>query len=247
MNVPADNTEGPVRRDDAVRRILDRAFEARLNAYLDGEMTDEERRGFFDLLDRDTACARAFAETTGALEALQQPVGTPDFSAAVLGCVESRRRRPTWLSDTARRGVRVGRLAVAATLLLALGVSLMLRREAAPDMFASRSAPLSEAVAVGRAEAADGLRDVAGVVRSAQASFVNVVVADAPARAALQPQASVRAPAHYYSTRSLVAPEFLPASWSPSSTPESGVVRGMIVRPSTGDEYAPRVVFLRGG
>lgn len=234
-------------RGDAARRLVERAFEARLNAYLDGELDDAGRRSFESLLERDPAAAKAFAATAAALACLRNPLPTPDFSSSVLGAVESRRSRSTWLDASGRRALRIGRVAVAAALLGALCAAIGLRSRMPAEALSSQPAPLSDVIAASQSDAQRGLRDVAGVVESAQAAVftvVNLARAPHPAAQPSEQRVAIRvvAPRH-----PAPAPEFLPAAWTPVIPADAGAGRGVFIRQTGGEEYAPRMALLRGG
>lgn len=158
--------------------------EALLNAWFDGGLDESARSEFTRSLTRNVRAARDFAETEALVEALRRgPACAPDFTAGVLAEAERRSAGRAWLDAPARRRVRLGRLAAAAALLLALTGGLLLRRSA-PERFSDRPAPLSALIADGRAGASSAATSVAGVFESARsvAFRVRAMVdaADAP-------------------------------------------------------------------
>jgi hypothetical protein len=156
---------GPAIRPTAETR------EALLNAYFDGEMDEASRRSYVDSLAVDAGAAHEFAATAYVVEALRRGVDAPDLASRVLAETDRRALRGAWLNGRTRTVVRVGRLAAAACLLVALGGALVARRQA-PAAFdlAARPAPLTAVVVGGRAGAQQAVRNVAGAFETALAA-----------------------------------------------------------------------------
>lgn len=106
-----------------------RKLEELLDAYFDRELPPDEEAALVRLLQRDAGAAMLFGESEAAIDALRLPVASPDLSGRILTEVG---RRRGWLGARLQRFIAVGRVAVAACLLLALAVTLMAKR-IAPD------------------------------------------------------------------------------------------------------------------
>ncbi|MFN0133854.1 MAG: hypothetical protein ACKVW3_15165 [Phycisphaerales bacterium] len=88
-----------------------------VDAYFDRELDAAGRDDFFGRLRGDLAACEDVARTQRVVSALREPVEAPDLSQAIMAEV---RRRRGFVPLRIRRVVSAGRLAVAATLLLAL-------------------------------------------------------------------------------------------------------------------------------
>jgi hypothetical protein len=103
----------PDMRADAPGRIP----ESLIDAAIDGELCDEMQREIAHALRYDPLRKQELLETTDAINALQMPISTPDFSDHVLERANQHRR---FIPATWRKHVRTGRLSIAAVLLLSL-------------------------------------------------------------------------------------------------------------------------------
>lgn len=135
--------------------------DALIDAYFDRSITPESKSRLARLLSTDPAATIAFGECDRAVEALRAPVVAPDFSAAILDEVG---RRRGWLGASLQRLVSIGRLAAAAVLLLALGLTLAAKRWA-PDsgVFPSAATPIAD---VTECAASDADCNVSGIRRA---------------------------------------------------------------------------------
>ncbi len=118
-----------MKRQDETNPNASHQLEELLNAYFDRELPPEEEAALARLLEQDARAARFFGESESAIDALRSPVKAPDLSSRILTEVG---RRRGWLGARLQRFVAVGRVAIAACLLLALAVTLTAKRFA-PD------------------------------------------------------------------------------------------------------------------
>lgn len=110
----------PDNNPNASRRIEDL-----IDAYFDRELPAEDEAALAHLLKRDAGAAMLFSESEAAIEALRAPVNAPDLTQDILAEVGHRRG---WIGARLQRFVSVGRVALAACLLLALALTLTARR-----------------------------------------------------------------------------------------------------------------------
>lgn len=110
---------------DGANPKASRKLEELIDAYFDRELPPEEEASLAHLLQRDAGAAMLFGESEAAIDALRLPVNSPDLSGRILTEVG---RRRGWLGARLQRFVAVGRVAVAACLLLALAVTLTAKR-----------------------------------------------------------------------------------------------------------------------
>lgn len=114
-----------MKRDDAQIPFDDRGPDELIDAYFDRELAPETEAQFARRLARDADLAMRFAESEEAVEAIGRPIQTPDLSSQILAEVG---RRRGWIGARLQRLVSVGRVAIAAAILLALAVTLTVRR-----------------------------------------------------------------------------------------------------------------------
>jgi len=112
-NKQSNDSEHPDIRTNAPGRIP----ESLINAAIDGELNEDIQREIAHALNYDTERKQELIDTVDALNALQMPIATPDFSDAILTRADRHRR---FIPATWRKHVRTGRLGVAAALLLTL-------------------------------------------------------------------------------------------------------------------------------
>ncbi len=143
---------------DGVRAV---GADSLLDAYFDRTICAAGKTRLARLVAADPDAGAAFSELDRAVEGLRTPVRAPDFSAAILGEVG---RRRGWLGAGVQRLVSVGRLAVAAVLLLGLGVGLAVKRWS-PDSVVF-SPPATPIAAVTECAATDADCNVAGLRRA---------------------------------------------------------------------------------
>jgi len=129
---PTPNSDARLDHDE--RRLID--------AYFDRDLPAEEKPRLARLVASNAGAAMLFAGMQSAIDAMRQPVDTPDLSGAILDEVG---RRRGWLGSRLQRFVSVGRLALAASLLLGLGMTLAVQR-LAPDLglFPSGPTPIAQ-------------------------------------------------------------------------------------------------------
>jgi len=96
---------------------LGRIPDSLIDAVIDGEVDDRARREILSAARRHPQQRRELIETSNLLEALRAPVPGPDLSGAVVAEVHRRRR---YIPARVQRVVTRSRMAVAASVLLAL-------------------------------------------------------------------------------------------------------------------------------
>lgn len=134
-----------------------------VDAYFDGELDAAARADFHRRLGEDLAACREVVETRRIISELRAPVETPDLTPAIMA-----RLHRGFLPARVRRMVSAGRVAVAATLLLAL-VGYGLAKRWQPGIFEpARTSPVTEVVRSSERDAAAGARQVRGVLMRAR-------------------------------------------------------------------------------
>lgn len=113
-----------------------------IDAYFDRELPARTDALLAKLIQTDPVAAALFAQSEKTIEAIRQPIDAPDLSTQILAEVG---RRRGWIGARVQRLVSVGRVAVAATILLALAVTLTVRR-LAPDavIFPATPTPIAD-------------------------------------------------------------------------------------------------------
>ncbi len=100
-------------RNDAPGRIP----ESLIDAAIDGELCEDMQREIAHALNYDPIRKQELLDTSDAINALQMPISTPDFSDAILTRADRHRR---FIPAAWRTHVRVGRMGIAAGLLVTL-------------------------------------------------------------------------------------------------------------------------------
>lgn len=116
---------------------LGRIPDSLIDAVIDGEVDDRARREILSAARRHPQQRRELIETSNLLEALRAPVAGPDFSGAVVAEAHRRRR---YIPARVQRLVTRSRMAVAASVLLAL-VCYVGASRAWPDAAVFNTAP----------------------------------------------------------------------------------------------------------
>ncbi|TVQ62179.1 MAG: hypothetical protein EA378_06890 [Phycisphaerales bacterium] len=158
-----DNTPRPDPRRgphpaDADPRVPDAARipDDLVDAFFDRELDREAQRRMFDRLRGDPPRCEEITSTREMLRELRRKPDAPDLTGAILARVESRR---AFLTPTWRKLVTTGRLAVAAGVLLGIGLAATAQRlwpEA--TTFRDQPAPLTGFVDSTRADASSSFR-----------------------------------------------------------------------------------------
>lgn len=158
-----------------------RSYEEWVDELLDRRADDPESRAIFDRLRADLDACRELASLKRATDALRHTPVAPDLTSDILYCVDRRRR---FLPARVRRMVTVGRVAVAAGVIFAIGVTAIARRHAPELAFTPEPSHLSTLVSSGTSEARDCAKTVVaavGTIRDDLAAPVSRVVV-VPAR-----------------------------------------------------------------
>jgi len=152
------------------RRIPDHV----IDSFLDGDLRREDSAKLFSALRNDPSAARDLVGMQRAIDALRQPVPSPDFSAKILAEVG---KRKGWLNWSQRRAVWHGRVAAAALLLLLLG-GVYVGQRVAPEVTIAgqRPAPINELARAVPTESADAARTVREAVSTVRASVASTVL-----------------------------------------------------------------------
>jgi len=136
----------PARRHNSIHDAIDALF--------DEELSDADAR---DLVDRaDARACEEITKTQRLVDGLKRPVDAPDLTEAILDRVEAERE---FVGDRWRRVVRVGRLGVAACLLLGLmGVAVAQRFWPEATTIVPEARPMSTFLHTTEREAVDRIR-----------------------------------------------------------------------------------------
>lgn len=168
-----------------------RSHDEWVDELLDRRADDPEARAIFDRLRADLDACRELASLKRATDALRRTPTAPDFTTDILHTVDRRRR---FLPARLRRMVTVGRVAVAAGVVFAIGVTAIARRHAPDLAFTPEPSHLSTLVSSGTSEARACAKTVVaavGTIRDDLTAPVAHVVA-VPVRTGDAPQRYVR-------------------------------------------------------
>ncbi|MCW5776147.1 MAG: sigma-70 family RNA polymerase sigma factor [Phycisphaeraceae bacterium] len=127
-----------------------RSHDEWVDELLDRRADDPEARAMFDRLRTDLDACRELASLKRAADALRRSPSAPDLTADILRGVDRRRR---FLPSRLRRMVTLGRVAVAAGVVFAIGVTSLARRHVPELAFTPEPTHLSTLVSSGTAEA----------------------------------------------------------------------------------------------
>jgi len=205
------------------RRIPDHV----IDSFLDGELRREDSARLFSALRQDPGAARDLVGMQRAIDALRQPVPSPDFSARILAEVG---KRKGWLNWSQRRAVWHGRIAAAALLLLLLG-GVYVGQRVAPEVTIAgqRPAPINELARAVPTESADAARTVREAVSTVRASVASTVLFARPDSAATDAVAIAYEPVGPPADIAML-PEHLPQEtgdqWRPLRTPRQSDFAG---------------------
>ncbi|MGV6814915.1 MAG: hypothetical protein ACWA5W_07910 [Phycisphaerales bacterium] len=159
----------PDLRENAPGRIP----ESLINAAIDGELNDDIQREIANALQYDPVRRQEVLETKDAINALQMPIATPDFSSSILDRADRHRR---FIPASWRRHVRAGRMGVAAVLLFSLmSVATLQRLYPRLSTLGSQSTPVfdvEQAVGHDTNAIATNIRSEVGKVRQSVASII---------------------------------------------------------------------------
>ncbi len=137
-----------------------------VDAVFDREVPAERSREVFEALSRDPEAARSFTETGRAVEALREPVGSPDFVAGVLGEVGATQG---FVTAGERSWLAGARWAIAAAVVVVVGVGF----------WAERAFVAEEPVPMAGAASAD-VSDTSTEMQYASAMPVSALVRSTP-------------------------------------------------------------------
>ncbi|HRQ71524.1 MAG TPA: hypothetical protein PLU35_00680 [Phycisphaerales bacterium] len=138
-----------------------RSHEEWVDELLDRRADDPESRAIFDRLRTDLDACRELASLKRATDALRRTPSAPDLTADILHSIDRRRR---FLPARLRRMVTVGRVAVAAGVVFAIGVTAIARRHTPELAFTPEPSHLSTLVASSTTEARRCAKTVAAAV-----------------------------------------------------------------------------------
>jgi len=186
--VPNPDDQGPL--DDLaarMRRVRDEVRDAKgdytefgfreldakdpIDEYLDGDLSREDRR-FRQAMIGDRGFLDRLEKTEDALSELRRPLWSPDFSKSILDRVH---RATPYEPPARQRMVTVGRLAIAASVLLGVGVlSVVEYVRPGTTRIGNQPALVSGFVNATRADALVGSRNFAQAMREASGSMLPV-------------------------------------------------------------------------
>ena len=229
-------------RDDTPRSI-----HQAIDALFDGELDDARARRL--LADADPAACEDVAKTQRIISMLKRPVGAPDLTDAILARVEDERE---FLPSPWRRLVRVGRVAVAASLLLGLvGVALAHRYWPEQTAWSTEPRPVSALLNATEREAGAGVQQIEGrieLVADAQKQFAGQIMVAVDA--ARPGPSKVDAGARHVATFT-VAPRDVRLVEVPSSVVlvgagSPGIIADPMTLPCSSDPTGPRFTCAPG-
>lgn len=151
-----------------------------IDEILDGELPAERREQLLRRVEADPRARAELARTRHTLDMLSEPVETPDLTDAILDRVHARR---SFLPERARRRVTVGRMAVAAGLVGAVGIASFAHRHAPAVRLGDGPAPVTRLVEAATPEPGEAASLADEAVERIRAS-----VGPAPARLSLSPR-----------------------------------------------------------
>ncbi len=181
--------------------------ESLIDAAIDGELNEDIQREIARALQYDPVRKQELLDTSDAINALQMPIATPDFADAVLVRTDRYRRfiPPSW-----RRHVRVGRLGIAAVLLLTLmSIAGLQRLYPRLTTIASHPTPvlnIEEAIEQDAGEFASALTNEARTIYSSVANPIAGML-KAPGRSDHQFEVSIDPVSHTNTLAGDYAPE----------------------------------------
>lgn len=166
---PRDLNVDPTVDGETGRRIPD----AMIDAFLDGDLKREDSAKLFSALRQDPTAAKELVGMQRAIDALRQPVSSPDLSSRILSQIGQRKG---WMNWSQRKLVWRGRIA-AAGLLLVLMAGVYVGQRAAPEitLAGQQPAPINELAAAVPDETADAARAVRDAVTTVRASVKSAV------------------------------------------------------------------------
>ncbi len=156
-------------------------LERAIDALFDRELSEASQRELLGSLRRDPVACQEIAETRRAMALLNDTGACPDLTEAILASVNNRRR---FVPASVRRFVTTGRAAIAAGILAAVSGYAAFQRHGPETSFTPTAAPVSDLVESAHADAAQGLRTVAGILTA------SADCEQAPAVASYVPSAS---------------------------------------------------------
>ncbi len=164
-----DQSNHPDIRDDAPGRIP----ESLINAAIDGEINDDIQREIAHALRYDPVRAQEVRDTKDAINALQMPIATPDFSSRVLDRADRHRR---FIPASWRKHVRAGRMGIAAMLLFSLmtvaGLQRLYPRLTTLGAHPTLVLDVEQAVGHDASAISQNIKDEIGTVRQSVASIL---------------------------------------------------------------------------
>ncbi len=173
FDIPRDST-GPAQGSPG--RIPDHL----VDRFFDRELTRAESASLFEALRSDPAAAREIVGTQRAIDALRQPLKTPDLSRSILARVD---RHSPLLTRRSVRHVRVGRLVSAACLLLIIAGAFIAQRThpQVVNLGGERPAPVADLASNLSGDTADAVNTLR---QTARAVTVTALSQASPASAA---------------------------------------------------------------
>lgn len=140
-----------------------------IDELLDGGVSAERSQDLLRAIRHDAKACEDLARARIGIELLREPVAAPDLSGQILGAVHARRR---FLPGRTRRLVTAGRVAVAAGVVVAVGLASFVQRHVPEVRLADGPAPVSRIVeATGQSGA--GPRLASQAVETLEASLVS--------------------------------------------------------------------------
>ncbi len=133
-----------------------------VDRFFDRELTRREATGLFESFRSDPSSARKFVQTQRMLDALKEPVRTPDFTRSILSRIDEASPAAPLLTRRGVRQVRVGRYAAAAALVALIGGTYIAQRlnPNVVEIAGADPSPLGELRSTVAVDASDALNTI---------------------------------------------------------------------------------------
>ncbi|MFM9959059.1 MAG: hypothetical protein ACKVZJ_13420 [Phycisphaerales bacterium] len=199
-----------------------------IDRFFDRELTRREASGLFDAFRADPSAARRFVQTQRMLDALREPVRSPDLSRSILAKVDN---QTPMLTRRGVRHVRWSRYAATAALVAIIAGAFITQRFSPQIVEVGGAEPrplasLHATVSLDAADAVNTIQQTAEAIEFTASRAVNPR-AGASAQTAAAPQ-----PAHAFQTVRFVRARMLPEVLFPwrehSAAPDTGRVAWVV-------------------
>ena len=194
-NLPEDPLTTHPSHDAGAAHIPDRL----VDRFFNRELTRGESSGLFESFSSDPASARRFVQTQRMIDALREPVRSPDLTRSILSKINEQAPVTPLLSRRGVRQVRVGRLAAAAALVALIAGAFVVQRlnPNVVDFGVEPRSPLASLRNTVTGDASDAMNTLLQTARAIEVTATSSVRGDSHRAsgeaAARQPVSMVRA------------------------------------------------------